>query len=100
MFLSVGVSGTNSATSSESRNYVQLVYGIAAGFPLLSSMLSAAFSNNFNYQIRVIPLGRFPKLVKLSAIKLFFPLVMLNSSLLTLLLLFNLSSRPFILISG
>lgn len=89
-----------SATQSENRNDVQLVYGIAAGFPLLSSMLPVAFPSNFNYQIRVIPLGHSPKLVKLSAIELFFPLAMLNSSLLTLLLLFNLSSRPFVLIIG
>lgn len=84
-----------SATWSENRIDVQPAHGIAAGFPLLSSMLPAAFC-----QIRVILLGRFPKLVKLSVIVLFFLLVMMNSSLLTLVLLFNLSSRPFVLIIG
>lgn len=89
-----------SATWSENRIDVQPAHGIAAEFPLLSSMLPAAFSNSFTYQIRVILLGRFPKLVKLSVIVLFFLLVMMNSSVLTLVLLFNLSSRPFILIIG
>lgn len=62
-------------------------------------MLPDAFPNNFNYQIRVI-LGYFPELVKFSDIKLYFPLAMLNSSLPTLLLLFSVPSRPFVLVVG
>lgn len=61
--MSVRVSGTNSILAScnwrEKRHDVQLAHGIAAGFPLPSSMFPTIFFNNLLLPVKAHSSGRF-----------------------------------------